>query len=195
MSVGWLAREPKDAPPIEGFPIDREKFSTRFEEYAFVLRTLALEKPGVVVDAGSGFNPEIHNLSYMLENKGWYVVATDANYESLNMPQGKHSKIVRWVEDMCLGWYTRGLAADAWTCVSTFEHLQPQHQIMAMETAFQTVRPGGIAVVTVDLMAPSRLAALLRFGGFQVGPEVPFFGEHHSPRVAWGVGRKPLGGG
>ena len=193
MSTGWLAQEPDGPDTLEGYRLDRATFPTRYEEFSFVLRTLAHERPGVAVDAGSGFNPEIHLLPYLLARRGWYTIATDVNPESLRMPGS--DRVNRLLEDMSLGWSTRGLDADAWTCVSTLEHLQSAQQFMAIDTAFATLRPGGIAVVTTDFMAPGRLRALLRFGGFEVGPEAPLAGPHLVPRVAWGIGRKPLLGG
>ncbi len=195
MPVGWLAPEPSGADTLDDHRIDRVKFPTRYEEYGFVLRTLAREPTGLVVDAGSGFNPEIHILPWLLEKRGWHVVATDTNPESLALGGEGHLNTTRILEDICLGWHTRGLDADAWTCVSTLEHLQPAQQFMVAATAFATVRPGGLAVVTVDNMAPERLRGLLRFAGFEVGPVAPLAGPHMLPRVAWGIGRKPLGGG
>ena len=188
MSYGWLCRNPSSENVLEGFAIDREKFPTRYEEYKFALD--ALPEAGFLVDAGSGFNPEIHNFAYMAERKGWYVLATDANPAALDMPPSQH--VVRWLEDLVVGVATRGLAADAWTCVSTLEHLQPAQQLLTLETAFATLRPGGVAILTVDLMAPERLAALLRYAGFEVGDLVAPNGALLVPRVACAVAVKPL---
>lgn len=189
MSYGWLTRDPSPHDTINGFRIDRAKFPTRFEEYKFALETLATVPTGVLVDAGAGFNPEIHNFAYMAESQGWTVLATDANPESLQMPSAP--KLTRWLEDIVTGVYTRGLEADAYCCISTLEHLQPTQQVVMMETIAETVRPGGIVVLTADFMAPRRLAALLRYGGFEVGEVEALHGEYLVPRVAWAVAHKP----
>jgi hypothetical protein len=195
MSYGWLTRDPSPNNVLNGFAINRKKFPTRFEEYGFVLGALTVEEPkaGLLVDAAAGFNPEIHLFPQIAEASGWSVIATDGNPASLEMP--RNMKITRLLEDITGGYFTRGLDADAWTCISTMEELQTTHQFMLAETAFATLRPGGVAILTVDMMAPRRLAALLRSAGFDVGDEVARAGPLLVPRVAAAVVRKPLGGG
>lgn len=189
MSYGWLCRDPSAENVLEGFAIDREKFPTRYEEYKFALDALP-QAAGVLVDAGSGFNPEIHNFSYMAERRGWNVIATDLNHESFKMPPSLH--VQRWIEDLTLGPYSRGLEADAWTCISTLEHLQPLQQLTTMQTAFATLRPGGVAILTVDYLAPEQLAGFLRYAGFEVGDLAAPNGALLVPRVACAVAVKPL---
>jgi hypothetical protein len=163
---GWLPDSPGDT--LEDYKIDRAKFPTRYQEYAFALDHLG--SPGFLIDAGTGFNPEIHNFPYMAEKRGWTVIATDANPKTLEMPASE--KITRYVEDMCLGWFTKGLDADVWTCISTLEHLAPLQQIMALEVAYNSLRPGGLAILTADFISPQRLASLLRYAGFDPGEEI-----------------------
>jgi hypothetical protein len=192
MSYGWLSQDDGTQNVINGFPIDREKFPTRYIEYEFVRHAIVLEqpKPGLLVDAASGFNPEIHLFPEIMEKEGWYVLATDGNPASLSMPCS--IRITRFLEDITGGWYTKGLDADVWTCISTLEELQPIQQLMLAQVAFETLRPGGLAVLTADLMSPKRLAGILRSAGFEVGDEVRAAGPLLVPRVAAAVVRKPL---
>ena len=191
LGAGWLTKS--DAPDslVGAIAIDRQKFPTRYEEYHKVLDVLlTIQQPSVVVDAGTGFNPEIHVLPYAMELLGAHVIATDLNYESLKMPAGPN--ITRIFEDLSIGWNTRGIDADLWCCVSTLEHLAEQARFLTMETALATLRPGGLAVLTADFIAPSRLNAMLRFAGFQVGPEQEVTGTMLVPRVAYAIAQKPL---
>ena len=59
----------------------------------------ALVPIGAVLDAGAGFNPEIHILPYALDALGWHVIAVDANAAGLEMPPRHH--ITRAHDDIC----------------------------------------------------------------------------------------------
>lgn len=192
LGAGWLTKS--DAPDslVGAVAIDRQKFPTRYEEYHKVLDVLlTLQQPSVVVDAGAGYNPEIHVLPYAMELLGAHVIATDLNPEALKMPAGPN--IIRTYEDLTIGWSTRGIEADLWCCVSTLEHIPEQARLLALETALATLRPGGLAVLTADFIAPSRLNAMLRFAGFETGEVAVTSGQPLVPRVSFAVARKPGG--
>ena len=192
MTAGWL---PSDFSTINelapGISVDRAKFPTRYEEYKFIRDTLAKVPPGVVLDAGSGFNPEIHVMPYILEANGWSVMAVDANYESLKMPTS--AKVTRYIDDIRDLWRWQGSEMDAWVCVSTLEHMEPlvQSWLTTLEAAEGCLKSGGVAVLTADMIAPARLNGLLRYAGFEVGEVVPLQGKMLSPPVAFAIGRKP----
>jgi hypothetical protein len=61
IGAGWLARDPRPDNTLPGgFAIDRAKFPTRYEEYMFACNALnALDNgtPGIVLDAGTGYDP------------------------------------------------------------------------------------------------------------------------------------------
>lgn len=189
--AGWLGRRPAEENFV-GQPIDREKFPTRYEEYHFAASTLAALPAGTFLDAGSGFNPEIHILPLILGGLGWHGVAVDKNYESLSMPTPM--TVTRWVYDITHLWKWQGGAFDVWLCISTLEHFDSlEDQLRTFDAAFGILKPGGYAILTADILAPARLNALLRAAGFEVGPIVPTgTAEPLRPPVAWAVGRKPL---
>jgi SAM-dependent methyltransferase len=192
MSAGWLAADFSTQNELApGITVDRAKFPTRYEEYRFVRDTLAKVPTGTVLDAGSGFNPEIHLLPYVLEANGWQVAAVDSNYESLKMPTTMH--VTRYVDDIRSLWRWHGSDLDAYVCVSTLEHMEPllQSWVQAIEVAFACLRSGGIAVFTADMIAPSRLNSLLRWGGFDTGAVEPTPAKTLTPPVSWAIGRKP----
>jgi hypothetical protein len=191
VSAGWLPTDASTLDVLEGFRIDRAKFPTRYEEYKFVRDTLAKVPPGVVLDAGSGFNPEIHVMPWILESIGWKVMAIDSNLDSLKMPGTVNT--VRHVDDMRFLQRWQGSELDAWVSVSTLEHLEPLWDsiFMALQAAYGCLRHGGVAVLTADMLAPARLNGMLASAGFEIGEVVPFTGTMLTPSVAWAVARKP----
>lgn len=189
--AGWLSRAPADLDTLEGYQIKRDIWPTRFEEYAKIVDVLRTLPPGIMLDAASGYDPEIHRLPYMAEALGWYTVTVDTDPRTLQVPAG--TKMIRWVNDIKALWRWYGADFDVWTCVSTLEHIDMlEHQMIVLDNALRVLRPGGLALLTVDMMAPARLNGLLAAAGFETGPvaSVPD-GDHLTPRVAWAVARKP----
>lgn len=186
---GWLTRYPVPDPSLDGVPIDTVKFPTRYFEYKWALDNLGA--PGALLDAGAGFNPEIHVLPQLCAERGWHVTAVDANPAGLQMPS--HAKIVRWVYDIRHLWRWQGADFDSWLCISTLEHIDnPEDQLRTLEAAYGVLRSGGTALLTADQTSPDRLDALLRFAGFDTDaswrdPQ----GALLTPRVSYAIGRKP----
>ena len=191
LGAGWLGQRPAEE-NFAAHPIDRVKFPTRFAEYKFAADTIATLPYGSFLDAGSGFNPEIHIMAQLLGEMGWNGVAVDMNYESLKMPTPL--SVQRWIYDIRHLWKWQGAAFDAWLCISTLEHIdEVEDQLRTLDAAFGVLKPGGLAVLTADIFGPGKLNAMLRFAGFEVGPlDATAPAEPLRPPVSWAVGRKPL---
>src|SRR5205814_1926481 len=110
LGAGWLSpvTPPDDRRAVTFAEVavprwsEREQavFPTRIEEYGFVWHELEHWPRGRVLDAGAGFNPEVHLLSYIMANQGYDVVALDANAAALEMP--KHAMVERVLGDLTL---------------------------------------------------------------------------------------------
>jgi hypothetical protein len=144
---------------VEGLP-----FATRSEEYWWLSTVLEKAPRGLVVDAATGFNAEIHVVPYILGNMGFSVLAIDGNPETVKMPL--HHQVFR-----CCG----DIAFSPPTIVG----------------AKRFLRSGGYVLVTTDENEPSDLNGFLEAAGFEIGPLVEHKGEMLEPRVSWGIARKP----
>jgi ubiquinone/menaquinone biosynthesis C-methylase UbiE len=189
---GWLAKNPALPAVNHGVRVPRwsakehAPFPTRTEEYWFVANALERTKRGFVVDAGSGFNPEIHVLDYILGNMLFDVYAIDQNAAALTMAY--HPRIQRVVGDLLNIPLDNG-AADAWVCVSTLEHMNEEKKRAALREARRVVRPGGAVILTADRQEPQYLQGLLREALFGCDDPTLSQGEMLSPPVAWAIGQ------
>lgn len=191
---GWLARNLGLPALNHGVRVPRwsakehAPFPTRTEEYWFVANALERTRRGFVVDAGAGFNPEIHLLAYILGNMLYDVYAVDQHPAGMAMPY--HPRVQRALGDIQhLSLDDR--VADIWVCVSTLEHLEPTARAETAGEAFRVLNHGGFAIVTMDNTEPERLTGLMSEAGFQVGSVVPLQGEPLTPPVGWIVAQKP----
>ncbi len=192
LGYGWLPRYLGPHPSLYGVPIGRH-FPTRWEEYAFAVEALEANPPPLprqVVDAGTGFNPEIHVLSLILAKADWHVYAIDTNPETLKLP---HVPMVQRAVDSLLGLQVPDQCFDAYVCISTLEHLTEADQAQAFQEAARVLKGNGLLAVTADWLPPIMLADFARGAGFDVGYQVPFEGERLDPHVSFLRARKRIG--
>lgn len=201
VGAGWLRQLNQERPDAqwEGSVVagvfvpswsEREQapFPTRVAEYSFAAEVLDCLDGGYLVDAGAGFNPEIHLMPQIAASLGYDVIAIDAEEASLVMPALPN--VVRYKGDISAT-PVLDATADVWLCISTLEHVPAIMRFPVVQEARRILKPGGYAIVTVDEMEPEKLNDLFRAQRFEVGAVVPFEGTHLSPRVAWCVARKP----
>ena len=195
LGTGWL---PSDQGPPEDVAgvhvpvwsaIENAPFPTRRCEYRWFAKQFEAAPRGTVLDAGAGFNPEIHLMPQILGNLGFDVLAVDAEPLSLQMPL--HLKVRRYCGDLCDLPFAPA-SFDYWVCVSVLEHMEEAAKLAALEEAFWLLKPGGYALLTTDETEPSLVAEWLTATGFSLGvtdnipPPSPL-----SPRVAFAVAQKP----
>jgi len=188
VGYGWLPRNVGPRPPLNGCVIE-ECYPTRWEEYALVAELLARVKPGLVIDAGTGFNPEIHVLPIILARMGWKVRAIDTNPKTLELPAS--DTIERVVEDLFAIKVGDGEAI-AYVSVSTVEHLEDGDRPKVFAEAYRVLAPGGWCIMTADWLTPQELAFHAQSAGFTVEREIPHRGERLIPDVSFLRARKPL---
>ena len=196
LGAGWLAKD--ETLPFDNHGVhvprwaitERLPFPTRSEEYWWLAASLEAAPRGFVLDAGTGFAPDIHLVPYILANMGFTVLAIDSNPHTLQMPP--HPEVLRCCANlqklpiMLMG------VVDYWVCVSTLEHLSEDAKHEALHEAFRVLRSGGYALLTTDETAPSTVVSLLRDHHFLVAdaddtePAAPL-----APRVAWAIAQKP----
>lgn len=194
IGTGWLARN--DALPEENHGvfipafsgIEQAPFPTRRCEYWFAASALEEQIRGLVVDAGCGFNPEIHKLPEILARMGYEVYAIDANPAVLDMPLVPH--VVRNCGTMA-HLSCAPDSVDHWVCISVLEHLEPSLRMATIQEAHRTLKRGGLMVLTLDETEPDQLTSMLVECGFEVGPCYPLVGDPLQPPVSWAIGRKP----
>lgn len=188
LGSGWLSRNLGPHPSLGGFPIDRA-YPTRWEEYAFILETIDHQpKPMVAIDAGSGCNPEIHLLPYILGNVNCNVVAVDHDPAGLTM---RETPAVARVQASLTDLGPVDAHFDAWICVSTMEHLEQHDRELALCEAFRVLRPNGLLLMTTDWIPPEYLTLWVQTAGFVCGPILPFTGERLDPHISWIRAQKP----
>lgn len=195
LGAGWLPQNLSLPPHNHGVLVPRfseleqAPFPTRTEEYWFAAHALEEQLRGLVVDAGCGFNPEIHVLPEILTKMGYEVYAIDANPAVLGMPKvaGVHRRCgtMAFLQDV------PNEAAEHWVCISVLEHLEPSLRMATMADAYRVVKPGGLVILTMDGIEPERVNGMVVEVGFEIGPLVPHIGELLNPPVSWVVARKP----
>ena len=149
LGAGWLspATAPEDRRPILIAEVavprwseqEQAVFPTRIEEYGFLWQQLEHWPRGRVLDAGAGFNPEIHVASYITANMGYDTIALDADARALTMPQ--HTNVERVLGDLTLLPYADD-TFDVWLCVSVFEHMREPDKALALHEAFRVLHSG-----------------------------------------------------
>ena len=194
LGAGWLAQDLSLPAENHGVLVPRwsalenAPFPTRTEEYWWLAASLEAAERGTVLDAGSGFNPEIHLAPYILGNMGFDVLAVDQNPLTMQMPP--HQCVTRAQGDICALSELCDNAFSYWICISTLEHMTYEEQHDALLEAKRLLKPGGHVLVTTDETEPERVNTLLQCVGLDVGPIMPQNGTMLSPRVAWAIARK-----
>lgn len=200
LGAGWLSQvtPPDDKRPVtiaevevpRWSDVEQAFFPTRIEEFGFVWRELEHWPRGSVLDAGSGYNDEIHLLPYIIANMGYEVTAVDANAAALEMP--KHSEVTRVLGDITLLDLPDD-SFDVWTCISVLEHMRESDKALALHEAFRVLRSGGLALLTTDHTPPEETTEWFRAAGFLTGPTIPFVdGPMLEPPVSYIVAQRPL---
>lgn len=195
LGTGWLASDQGAPDTLSGVfvptwsALERAPFPTRRSEFRFVMNSLYDLPRGKVLDAGAGFNPEIHVMPAILAAMGFQVTAVDAEVASLSMPH--NDRIVRHVDDITDLPY-KNAAFDYWVCVSVLEHLSTGDRALALSQAHRILKPGGLLIITMDEEDPELLNTLLTCCAFQAGSVTDFSGNHLSPQVSWAVAKKSL---
>ena len=191
MMIGarWLGACPTLSRDFGAWHIDEEHV-TRVEEFTFVRNLLLESTCRTVLDAGTGWALGAHMLPYILGDCGLTVYAVDIDPATLQMPP--HKNVFRLAGDITNLVYP-DRCVDAWVCVSVLEHMEPDAVRRAIHEGFRVLRPGGLAILTMDESGPEGLTAFLHENGFLVGnfdatvPEAPL-----TPQVGVVVGVKPL---
>lgn len=195
LSSSWLPSD--QGPPAEVAGVfvptwsafENAPFPTRRSEFRWAAHQLEKLKRGVVLDAGAGFNQEIHVMPYIAGNLGFDVMAVDAEVVALNMAH--HPRVLRFCGDLCDLPFPDA-SYDVWLCVSVLEHMAMPEKQAALKEAFRLLKAGGVALVTTDETEPSQVEKWLFEAGFETGPvdsgrpKAPL-----SPAVAVAIARKP----
>lgn len=195
LGSGWLAQNLSLPSHNHGVfvprfsELEQAPFPTRTEEYWFAAQALEEQLRGLIVDAGCGFNPEIHVLPEILTKMGYEVYAIDANPAVLGMPAV--AGVQRRCGTMAFLQDVPNEAAEHWVCISVLEHLEPSLRMAALHEAYRVLTSGGLLIMTMDAIDPERLNQMVVEMGFEVGPLVPLVGTPISPPVSWVVARKP----
>lgn len=157
MSYGWLTRIRNIVRDESWFGVDMDPtLDTRWEEYTLAAECLKKDEPGIVLDAGCGFEPRVHVMPEIAAELGWRV-------EAIDLLQGKswehlfhlwdtfepHPRIRRRVMDMCDTDYPDA-HFDAYLNISTLEHVARSERRRALNEAHRVLKPGGRIVVTMD---------------------------------------------
>lgn len=194
LGTGWLSKNLELPANNHGIIIPRwsvkeqAPFPTRTEEFWFIAAALEEAPRGRVLDAGTGFNPEIHLLPYILGNMGFPVTALDRNPETRHMP--RHRQVHRLVGDM-LALPHPDATFQYWVCVSTLEHLPMPAVERALVEMYRVLAPGGTALLTTDETDPALLAQWFQAFGMDSGAVQPLQGAPLTPRVSWAIATKP----
>jgi ubiquinone/menaquinone biosynthesis C-methylase UbiE len=195
-AYGWLEQWPYDTCILHGISVpdwsarEQAPFPTRRAEYGFAIT--GVRPLSRILDAGAGFNPEIHLLPEILANCACAVVAVDENPSCLYMPpivSDRGGAVQRVVGNIC-DLPALSETYDVWLCISTLEHMSLSHRLRCIQEGYRVLKPGGLAVVTTDETEPSILAGWLRAARFEVGIELSAKGPLTAPRVAWAIARR-----
>ena len=178
---GWLAGRNIE-PVLNGISFD-PAMPTRREEFALALEASRAVPAGRVLDAGSGITPDQHVLPLILAADGWRVTALDHDPVSLKMPTPEN--VERVVMDM--GDITLDGPFDMVVSISVLEHLDDAVQQAFAAHAARLCKPGGLLVVTADLM--ERLPDLFT-EWFDVGEAQEQPDELTQPSVYYVIGRR-----
>jgi len=200
LGAGWLSPyEPRDIPvtyhdvfvPRVSVGSKHDSpgaiFGTRIEEYGWVATQLEHWGRGKLLDAGAGFNPEIHVMSYIAASMGYDVTAVDADASALtDMPA--HAGVTRRIGDICL-LSDADETYDIYICVSVLEHMMEAEKALIMHEAHRVLKPGGVLLLTTDETEPAAVNDLLATT-FLTGPVEPNGGPMLTPRVAYATAMK-----
>lgn len=199
LGAGWLSpvTAPDDKRPVTIAEVavprwseqEHAFFPTRIEEFGFVWQQLEHWPRGRVLDAGAGYNPEVHVLPWITANMGYDVVALDANAEALAMP--KHALVERILGDITLLDLPDD-SFDVWCCISVLEHMRESDKALALHEAFRVLRSGGLALLTTDHTPPEETTEWFRSAGFLTGPVEQPLGPMLNPPVSYIVAQRPL---
>lgn len=195
LGSGWLPKQPGLAAELHGVYIPRysiiehAEFPTRREEYWFVATVLADAPRGTLLDAATGFNPEIHVLPYILGNMGFAVTAIDGNPKVREMPL--HRQVLHAQANVLRLPLHMDNSFDYTVCISTLEHMPFDAQHACTMELFRVLKPGGYALFTTDENEPELLQGYFQERGWLVGTTHEFQGEQLEPRVSWAVVQKP----
>lgn len=183
IAAGNLPRYDGPHAPLLGFEIDRTRFPTRWAEYGFVLESLATDVwAGPILDAGTGFNPEIHVLSNFLGALNLPTVALDREPSTIAL--GDYPSVTRIIGDLC-SLPQRNGTMGVYLNISVLEHLAADQCRRAWEEAYRVLRPGGTVIVTADVEDPRTLTGMANAVGFVTGPVVTLNGPVMTPPVSW----------
>jgi len=166
---------------------EQAPFPTRRHEYMWTRKQLEEETRGIVVDAGCGFNPDIHVLPFILANMGFRVFAFDTEDQSR---MASHWNIFRYNLSMTNLYVLPPESVDYWLSVSVLEHVTPEVREQTLREAKRLLKPGGHVLLTTDETEPETVNSWLAGAGFQTGPVELLMHEQLSPRVAWAIARK-----
>lgn len=194
LGAGWLKK--KEGGVIanvfvpEWSVFEQAPFPTRRTEYRWVADQLRNEERGIVVDAGCGFNRDIHLLPYILGNMSYRVFAFDPQLgRHVNSKMPDHVNVFFANDDMTRLPLPAG-CADYWLSISVMEHVEPTVRSLALMEARNVLKPGGYLLLTTDDTSPDTVNNWLDVAGFQVGPVAA--GESDlTPKVAYAVARRP----
>ena len=189
LGAGWLRPAETELDYVGAYRVNRTKFPTRFEEFTWVRQSLmGLGGPWTLLDAATGFNPEIHFLSNILADDGHNVFATDLNPATMEMPG--HPRIKRLVEDIRHS-SSPDEVVDCWVCISVLEHMPPEAQIECLQEAYRQLKPGGFLLLTLDEEAPSSITRKVASVGFLTGDAVDESKAKLPTPVTYLIAQKP----
>lgn len=193
LGAGWLYKDLTLPPDNHGVFVPRwsvfeqAEFPTRTEEYGFVTHVLERERRGVVLDAGAGFNRDIHLLPLMLGNMGFRVHALDTHPEVVHMPPHWN---VFWSHGDMRFTILPDACVDYWICVSVLEHVDKLVRGQAFTEARRVLKPSGHVLLTTDETPPQEVNEWLALAGFVVGTAEDGVTSDLSPKVTWAIARK-----
>lgn len=188
---GYLKKRPEIVRNRDFFGIELcEDLPTRWEEYDFVRKALAIQNAerveGVrLMDAACGIGVGVHIAAEIAASLGYDVEAVDL------MPSkgfAENPRIRRSVGDMTRLAF-ESASFDAYLNISVLEHVELPQRIDALREGSRLLKPGGIMLVTADGFDAHDLARMFPMS-VDVGDFVDFEGENLSPRVAFVIAYK-----
>jgi SAM-dependent methyltransferase len=136
---------------------------SEFIEFSYAKSLIVLERPGMVLDVGSG-----HSLVPFLVGRETIVV--DVDDESLRWQMAKSRKVSKTVNAPIKASAEklpfRDAVFDLVTAISSLEHMPGDGDVAASLEIFRTLKEGGLSIVTVP---GSRLGPTVTREGMMVG--------------------------